>query len=87
MRAELRFPTATAAGALLDVVDDAAAHRARVEGERGELRVLNPMAPQLWHRMTSCAHRRQARRARRARPTYEYQLDAFCDAVATARPR
>jgi predicted dehydrogenase len=54
---------------------------ARVIGDRGALHVINPTAPQLWHRMRvkSGAGSRTERFSRR--PTYEYQLEAFCAAV------
>jgi predicted dehydrogenase len=54
---------------------------ARVIGDRGELHVINPTSPQLWHRMRvkSGGDARTERFSRR--PTYEYQLEAFCAAV------
>lgn len=53
----------------------------RVVGERGELRVINPLTPHVFHRFTvrSGGTRRTERFPRR--PTYAYQLDAFRDAV------
>jgi predicted dehydrogenase len=56
---------------------------ARVTGEHGELRVMNPVLPQLFHRLTvrSADGRRVERFPRRA--SYAYQLDAF--AAATLR--
>ena len=54
---------------------------ARVIGEHGELRVLNPLLPQMWHRIgvrASGSHRVE-RLSRR--PTYSYQMDTFCGAV------
>jgi predicted dehydrogenase len=54
---------------------------ARVTGEHGELRVLNPVLPQLFHRLTvrSADGRRVERFPRRA--SYAYQLDAFAEAA------
>jgi predicted dehydrogenase len=54
---------------------------ARVVGERGELRVFNPVMPQLYHRLSvrSPDGKRVERFARRA--SYAYQLDAFAGAV------
>jgi predicted dehydrogenase len=54
---------------------------ARVIGSRGELRVLNPLAPQFFHRLT--VRTPDARRVERLsrRPSYAYQLDAFAGAV------
>lgn len=54
---------------------------ARVVGDRGELRVLNPVVPHLFHRLTvqSAIGRRVERFPRRA--SYVYQLDAFTGAI------
>lgn len=53
----------------------------RVTGDRGELFVLNPLLPHLFHRFSvrSGAGKRVERFPRRA--TYAYQLDAFAAAV------
>jgi predicted dehydrogenase len=54
---------------------------ARVVGDHGELRVLNPVMPQFFHRLTvrSSDGKRVERFSRRA--SYAYQLDAFAAAV------
>jgi predicted dehydrogenase len=54
---------------------------ARVVGDQGELRVLNPVMPQLFHRLSvrSANGKRVERFPRRA--SYAYQLDAFAGAV------
>jgi predicted dehydrogenase len=54
---------------------------AKVIGEGGELKVFNPVVPQLFHRLTvkSSDGRRVERFPRRA--SYAYQLDAFAAAV------
>jgi predicted dehydrogenase len=54
---------------------------AKVIGERGELRVLNPIMPEFFHRLSvrSDDGRRVERFTRRS--SYAYQLDAFADAV------
>jgi len=59
---------------------------ARVVGERGELRAMNPVMPQLFHRLAvrSSAGKRVERFPRR--PTYSYQLDAFAGAVLRGEP-
>lgn len=58
----------------------------KVVGEHGELRVLNPVLPQLFHRLTvrSANGKRVERFPRRA--SYSYQLDAFADAVFGSEP-
>jgi predicted dehydrogenase len=59
---------------------------ARVVAEKGELRILNYIAPQFYHRLTV----RTADGTRHERvpgdPTYTYQLRAFADAVLRGGP-
>lgn len=59
---------------------------ARVTGDRGELRALNPLMPQYPHRLR--VHSQRGRRVERFthRTSYAYQLDAFADAVLRAAP-
>ncbi len=59
---------------------------AKVIGSRGSLAVLNPVAPQAYHRFTVRVdgHRRTEKFPRR--PSYEYQLDAFAAAVLKGEP-
>ncbi len=59
---------------------------AKVVGDQGELRVLNPVMPQSFHRLSirSPDGRRVERFARRA--SYAYQLDAFAAAVLRGEP-
>ncbi|OBK48155.1 Gfo/Idh/MocA family protein [Mycobacterium sp. 1081908.1] len=59
---------------------------ARVVGEHGEVRVLNPVLPSLFHRLTirSADGRRVERFSRR--PSYAYQLDAFAASVLRGEP-
>jgi predicted dehydrogenase len=60
---------------------------ARVIGERGELHVINPTTPQLWHRMRVKSIEGSTRTEKfTRRPTYEFQLDAFCSAVLRGEP-
>lgn len=58
----------------------------RVIGDRGELHVLNPLLPHLFHRFSvrSGGGKRVERFPRRA--TYAYQLDAFAAAVLRGEP-
>ena len=53
----------------------------RAVGDAGELRVLNPIAPHLFHRLT--VRTREGRRVERVKGahTYDHQLEAFCAAV------
>ena len=59
---------------------------AHVVGDRGELRVLNPVTPQFFHRLSvrSTDGKRVERFSRRA--SYAYQLDAFAAAVLHGEP-
>ncbi|HEY9306101.1 MAG TPA: Gfo/Idh/MocA family oxidoreductase [Mycobacterium sp.] len=59
---------------------------AHVVGDQGELRAINPIMPQIYHRLTvrSAAGKRVERFPRRA--SYAYQLDAFAAAVLHGEP-
>ncbi|BBX44815.1 Gfo/Idh/MocA family oxidoreductase [Mycobacterium cookii] len=59
---------------------------ARIVGDRGEIKLLNPVTPHLVHRMSvrSSEGKRVERFSRR--PTYAYQLDAFAGAVLRGQP-
>jgi predicted dehydrogenase len=59
---------------------------ARVVGDQGELRAVNPVMPQIYHRLTvrSTTGKRVERFGRRA--SYAYQLDAFAAAVLRGEP-
>ena len=59
---------------------------ARVTGDRGEMRVMNPIAPQSVSWLTVRTRGRRRREFTSRRPTYAYQLDAFCDAVLRDGP-
>jgi predicted dehydrogenase len=59
---------------------------ARVIGDHGELHAINPIMPQIYHRLSirSSAGKRVERFPRRA--SYAYQLDAFAAAVLRGEP-
>lgn len=59
---------------------------ARVLGERGELRVLNPTGPQWYHRITLRTPEGVTRERVPGGPTYRYQLEAFVAAVRDGAP-
>jgi predicted dehydrogenase len=59
---------------------------ARIEGERGVLKVFNPTAPQYFHRMTVKAGGRKRRERVKGGATYSYQLAAFAGAVLRGEP-
>ena len=87
MTAELQFPEGHSgqircsmwSARLLEI-------RARVIGERGELRLFNPVLPHVVHRLAvrSAEGKRVERFSRR--PSYAYQLDAFAAAVRRGEP-
>jgi predicted dehydrogenase len=59
---------------------------ARVIGDHGELRILNPVLPHYFHRLS--VRSRRGKRAERfgRRSSYAYQLDAFAAAVLRGEP-
>jgi predicted dehydrogenase len=59
---------------------------ARVEGDRGSLRVFNPIAPQYFHRFTVRTGGTKRRERVRGGSTYSYQLAAFAAAVLRGEP-
>ena len=87
MTAELRFPGG-ATGRVHCSMWSASLLQlsAKIVGDRGEVRVLNPVTPQLFHRLSvrSPSGNRVERLARRA--SYAYQLDAFAAAVLRGEP-
>jgi predicted dehydrogenase len=55
-------------------------------GDKGRLDVLNFVAPQAYHRLTvRTADGKRVERLSK-RPSYSYQLDAFCAAVLRGEP-
>jgi predicted dehydrogenase len=58
----------------------------RARGSRGELFVINPTNPQMWHRMRVKVDGVTRTEKFSRRPTYEFQLDAFTAAVLRGEP-
>jgi predicted dehydrogenase len=87
MTAQLRFPGGHTGTMVCSMWSTSLLRiRARVIGSAGEMRVLNPVMPQLLHRLTvRIGDQRRVERVSR-RPTYEYQLEAFCAAVLRGAP-
>lgn len=87
MTADLRFPggatgrvtASMLSGRVLDI-------GARVVGEQGELKVLNFLAPQVYHRLTVKTRSGTRRERLRGESTYSYQVRAFADAVSRGGP-
>jgi predicted dehydrogenase len=87
MTAEVRFPAGHTGRLRCSMWStDLLRISVRVVGDRGELRVVNPVLPQIFHRFTvrSEGRKRVERFPRRA--TYDYQLDAFAAAVLRGGP-
>jgi predicted dehydrogenase len=77
MTAELRFADGRTAGLSCAFFAFRPRISVRVLGEEGELHVLNPILPHLWHRLTVRTH--QGKRSERlaGESTYTHQLRAF----------
>jgi predicted dehydrogenase len=87
MRAELRFPSGHTGRITCSMWSKWVIQTyARVIGDRGEMHVINPTSPQLWHRMRVKSDGNSRTEKFSRRPTYEYQLDAFCAAVLRGEP-
>ena len=87
MRANLRFPAGHTGTITCSMWSSSVLRLHAVAiGDRGEMRVFNPTTPQLFHRLkvTSGGASRVEHLSRR--PTYEYQLEAFCAAVLRGAP-
>jgi len=83
MEAELRFDQGTTARITCSMWSRRLLHVSfRVTGVAGELRVFNPVGPNIYHRLV--LRRRGSRTVEHLsrRPTYDFQLEAFCRAVA-----
>ena len=87
MRAELKFPSGHTGRITCSMWSAWVLQTsARVVGDRGEMHVINPtgaagLAPHAGEGRRQGAHREVPRR-----PTYEYQLEAFCAAVLRGEP-
>ena len=87
MRAELTFPSGHTGRITCSMWSKWVIQTyARVIGDRGELHVINPTSPQLWHRMRVKTGGNTRTEKFSRRPTYEYQLEAFCAAVLRGEP-
>jgi predicted dehydrogenase len=87
MRAELTFPSGHAGRITCSMWSKWAVQTyARVAGDKGSLFVINPTSPQLWHRMRVKVGGTARTEKFPKKPTYEYQLEAFCAAVLRGAP-
>jgi predicted dehydrogenase len=84
MEAEMRFADGRTARMTCSLFSSSLLRiGARVRGDRGELRVLNPFAPQFHHRLRLRTPERTAVERIAGDATYTYQLRAFAEAVRT----
>jgi predicted dehydrogenase len=87
MRAELRFTTGASGRITCSMWSRRLLHVAfRVTGDAGELRVFNPAGPNVYHRLSLRGRGGRKVEHLSRRPTYEFQLEAFCRAVAGGDP-
>ena len=87
MEADLRFADGVTGRATCSMLSSKIlAVRLRVHGDDGEIRVLNPLAPDRFHRLTirTSGKRHVEHSTRRA--TYDFQLEAFARAVGGGDP-
>ena len=85
LQAELRFPdgvTATTTGSMWSLPRI----RAVISGDAGSIKVLNPLAPHLIHRLTVSSPSGKRREKVTGRATYSHQLEAFAAAVEQGAP-
>ena len=87
MRAELAFPSGHTGRVICSMWStDVLKTFVRARGTRGELHVINPTNPHVWHRMRVTVDGTSRTERFSRRPTYEYQLDAFTAAVLRGEP-
>jgi predicted dehydrogenase len=87
MWAELRFDDGRTGRATCSMWSRRLLHVGfRVTGEAGELRVFNPVGPNLYNRLAWRGPGGHKVEHLSRRPTYEFQLEAFCTAVAGGGP-
>lgn len=87
MEARFRFPSG-ATGSITASLFSRTLLKAslRIKGDRGEVKVLNPVAPQYLHRLTVTTPEGTQRERMTKEPTYAFQLRAFCRAVLVGQP-
>ena len=87
MTAQLRFPTGATARIETSMWSKALLKmHANVTGDRGEMKVIGPTQPQLFHRLTVTTGGQKRKEKVSRRPTYEFQLEAFVAAVLDGAP-
>jgi predicted dehydrogenase len=87
MTVELSFPSGHTGRITCSMWSSAVLRlHAGAQGDRGRLDVFNPLAPQTWHRLKVVTEKGRRVEHLVRRPTYVYQLEAFCAAVLRGEP-
>lgn len=87
MQADLAFPSGHTGRIVCSLWDPRRPFHvsAHLVGERGRLDVTNPVTPQLYHRLRLRVDGSVRTERFGRRPTYQYQLEAFRDAITSGR--
>jgi predicted dehydrogenase len=87
MQAELRFEGGVSGQVTCSMWSRRLLHVGfHVTGDAGELKVFNPVGPNVYHRLSLRGRTGRSVEHLSRRPTYEFQLEAFCRAVAGGDP-
>ncbi|MEC3954182.1 Gfo/Idh/MocA family oxidoreductase [Nocardia sp. CDC153] len=87
MTAELRFPSGHTGRIRCSMWSSNLIRiSATITGDRGRLRILNPVVPHMGHVLTVRTDSGRRFRTFGRRPSYDYQLDAFAAAVLRGEP-
>ena len=87
MRADLTFPGGHTGRITCSLwSSDVLRISAKAVGTQGEMRVRNPLAPQINHRIAVRTKTGRRTEHLSRRPTYNYQLDAFAAAIRHGAP-
>ena len=84
--AQLLFPGGAAADIHCSMIDPVMKASLMIRGETGEIRVLNPLAPQAGHRLDVMVGGIKRTETASLDPTYLFQLQAFAEACRTGIP-
>lgn len=85
-RAALRFPSGTAAAIACRMDGTSFAAFLNIEGERGSMRVLNPLAPQMGHKIDVEIDGARRSETLEGPPTFEAQLQAVAATLLDGAP-
>jgi predicted dehydrogenase len=87
MQATLRFPNGVTGSVTSSILSSSIlAMSVRVQGDAGEVGVLNPILPQFWHRLSLRTPEGRSTERVPGDATYTYQLRAFARAIQSGAP-